>query len=57
MEANIPLLLEQDKIFREIINLYGSPGFVTRPPGFESLCKTILEQQVSLEWAVHLSIN
>lgn len=51
MEANIPLLVEQDKIFREIINLYGSPGFVTRPPGFESLCKTILEQQVSLESA------
>lgn len=51
MHETIPLLAEQDKIFLEIINLYGPPGFVTRPPGFENLCKTILEQQVSLESA------
>jgi len=48
MENIIPLLLERDKVFETIIAQYGPPGFVTRPQGFESMCKTILEQQVSL---------
>lgn len=51
MEHTISLLIEQDKTFSLIVDLYGLPGFVTRSPGFESLCKTILEQQVSLESA------
>ena len=51
MEHTIPLLIERDKTFSLIVDLYGPPGFVTRSPGFESLCKTILEQQVSLESA------
>lgn len=51
MENTIPLLIGQDKIFLQIIDSYGPPDFVSRPPGFESLCKTILEQQVSLESA------
>jgi DNA-3-methyladenine glycosylase II len=51
MENTIPLLITQDKIFSVIMDSYGVPGFMSRPPGFESLCKTILEQQVSLESA------
>lgn len=51
MENTIPLLIGQDKIFSRITDSYGPPAFVSRPPGFESLCKTILEQQVSLESA------
>lgn len=43
--------MAKDAVFSEIVKLYGEPGFVTRPPGFESLCKIILEQQVSLESA------
>lgn len=51
MENTIPLLIAQDKIFSVIIDSYGVPGFMSRPPGFESLCMIILEQQVSLESA------
>ena len=51
MENTIPLLIEKDAVFAAIINRYGPPVFQTRPEGFESLCKTILEQQVSLESA------
>lgn len=51
MEETISLLIAKDAVFSEIVKLYGEPGFVTRPPGFESLCKIILEQQVSLESA------
>lgn len=51
MEHIIPLLIEKDKVFSLILEQYGVPGFVSRPQGFESLCKTILEQQVSLDSA------
>lgn len=51
MEETISLLIAKDAVFSEIVKLYGEPGFLTRPPGFESLCKIILEQQVSLESA------
>lgn len=51
MEQTIPLLLQKDPIFQFIIDAYGLPGFPSRPPGFESMCKTILEQQVSLSSA------
>jgi len=44
----IPYLLQQDKIFQQIIDLYGEPHISIRPEGFESLCKLIIEQQVSL---------
>lgn len=40
-----------DPIFAEIQNIYGPPPFWQRSPGFESLVKIILEQQVSLESA------
>ena len=51
MDNTIPLLIRKDKIFSFILDQYGSPGFVSRPQGFESMCKIILEQQVSLESA------
>ncbi len=40
-----------DSNFQNILNLYGLPPSWSRPPGFETLCKIILEQQVSLESA------
>jgi DNA-3-methyladenine glycosylase II len=51
MEHYTPLLLEKDNVFKKILDLYGMPGFPSRPQGFESMCKTILEQQVSLNSA------
>jgi DNA-3-methyladenine glycosylase II len=51
MEHTIPLLIQRDKTFSLLLERYGPPGFVSRPPGFESMCKIILEQQVSLESA------
>jgi len=48
MEETIPLLLKKDEIFQQIIDAYGYPKFPSRPEGFVSMCKTILEQQVSL---------
>ncbi|WP_130736603.1 DNA-3-methyladenine glycosylase [Flavobacterium sp. J27] len=48
MKKAIPFLLQRDSVFQEIINLYGEPFIATRPEGFESLCKLIIEQQVSL---------
>lgn len=51
MEDTIPLLVEKDQIFEYILKTYGAPGFPSRPQGFESMGKTILEQQVSLDSA------
>lgn len=51
MKDTIELLVRQDKIFSLILDQYGSPAFMSRPQGLESMCKTILEQQVSLESA------
>ena len=51
MEEAIQYLFEKDKIFKQILDVYGMPGFPSRPEGFESMCKTILEQQVSLSSA------
>lgn len=48
MKKAIPYLLKKDKIFQQIVDLYGEPTISTRPEGFESLCKLIIEQQVSL---------
>lgn len=48
MKKYIPYLLQQEKVFQQIIDLYGEPHISTRPEGFESLCKLIIEQQVSL---------
>ena len=48
MKKAIPFLLQKDAVFQEILNLYGEPYISTRPEGFVSLCKLIIEQQVSL---------
>lgn len=43
--------MERDPLFARLQEEYGMPGFPSRPEGFESLCRTILEQQVSLNSA------
>lgn len=48
LKKGISYLLNKDKIFQQILDLYGEPMISTRPQGFESLCKLIIEQQVSL---------
>ena len=48
MKERIPFLLKKDRVFQQIFDLYGEPTISTRPQGFESLCKLIVEQQVSL---------
>lgn len=45
----ITYLKAHDQKFAQIIELYGLPSSWSRPQGFETLCKIILEQQVSLE--------
>jgi DNA-3-methyladenine glycosylase II len=47
-EKDIKKLLRQDKLFAAIHKLYGPPPHWGREPGFVSLSKIILEQQVSL---------
>lgn len=44
-------LIDRHDIFAEIHARYGMPNIPVRPEGFETLCKIILEQQVSLESA------
>lgn len=44
-------LIAHHDIFAEIHAQYGMPNIPARPEGFETLCKIILEQQVSLESA------
>ena len=45
---DIKALLKRDKLFAKIHKQYGAPPDWSREPGFISLCKIILEQQVSL---------
>ena len=45
---DIQQLISSDKTFAHINKTYGSPPNWTRPQGFITLCKIILEQQVSL---------
>jgi len=47
-QQDIKTLVLQDKIFSAIYKKYGSPPDWSREPGFGSLSKIILEQQVSL---------
>jgi DNA-3-methyladenine glycosylase II len=47
-EKDIGQIIKADKIFGFINKTYGHPPDWTRPPGFVSLAKIILEQQVSL---------
>lgn len=52
MDKIISKLVALDAGFNDIIALYGPPSFVTRKQGFETLCRIILEQQVSLDSAL-----
>ncbi|HSD13073.1 MAG TPA: hypothetical protein VLB74_00340, partial [Flavobacterium sp.] len=51
MKNAIAHLLKNEDKFQKIVTLYGEPTFVQRPPGFETLCLLILEQQVSIDSA------
>lgn len=47
-EVDIAVLTRMHPVFKNIQQQYGDPPSWQRPQGFESLCKIILEQQVSL---------
>src|SRR5579872_1187720 len=47
-QKDVQLLIGRDKIFAGIFRQYGPPPDWSREPGFVSLSKIILEQQVSL---------
>ncbi len=46
--ADIQQLVSMDQMFHDIYEMYGPPPNWTRPQGFETLARIILEQQVSL---------
>ena len=50
-EQSVAFLCDQDPIFATIQKQYGLPANWQRKPGFETLSRIILEQQVSLESA------
>ncbi len=49
--ADIKRLFQTDELFSKIEMQYGEPPNWSRPQGFVTLCKIILEQQVSLQSA------
>jgi DNA-3-methyladenine glycosylase II len=51
MQEAISFLLERDAVFKNLHKKYGNPFIPSRPEGFETLCKLILEQQVSIDSA------
>lgn len=51
MKEAIAFLVEKDVVFKGLHAQYGNPLVPTRPEGFQTLAKLILEQQVSLESA------
>ena len=51
MEDAIAFLVEKEIVFKQLYAQYGNPNVSTRPEGFQTLSKLILEQQVSLESA------
>jgi DNA-3-methyladenine glycosylase II len=51
MKEAILYLVDKDIVFKKLHQQYGNPFIPSRPEGFETLCKLILEQQVSLESA------
>lgn len=51
MKEAIAFLVEKEIVFKQLYAQYGNPNVPTRPEGFQTLCKLILEQQVSLESA------
>lgn len=51
MEQAIAFLTAQDEVFEKLHLQYGNPFIPSRPQGFVTLCKLILEQQVSIDSA------
>lgn len=51
MQEAITFLVGKDAVFQKLHQQYGNPFVPTRPEGFQTLCKLILEQQVSIESA------
>jgi DNA-3-methyladenine glycosylase II len=51
MEEAILFLVEKEKVFKNLQLQYGSFYIPSRPSGFVTLCKLILEQQVSIDSA------
>lgn len=51
MKEAIDFLLEEDPVFKRIIDKYGLPVIPKRPQGFATLSLLILEQQVSIDSA------
>lgn len=51
MEKAISFLVEKETIFKKVYQQYGNPFIPSRPQGFVTLCKLILEQQVSIDSA------
>lgn len=51
MEKAISFLVEKDAVFKNLQQQYGTFFIPSRPSGFVTLCKLILEQQVSIDSA------
>ncbi len=51
MQEAISFLVEKETVFKKIQQQYGDPFIPNRPQGFVTLCKLILEQQVSINSA------
>ena len=51
MQEAISFLIEKDPVFKQLHQQYGNPFIPSRPQGFVTLCKLILEQQVSIDSA------
>ncbi len=48
MDNAILYLTKKDAVLKNIVENYGQPFIPSRPQGFQTLCKLIIEQQVSL---------
>ncbi|MGC4040047.1 MAG: DNA-3-methyladenine glycosylase 2 family protein [Flavobacterium sp.] len=51
MQEAITFLIEKEDVFKKLHLQYGNPFIPSRPQGFATLCKLILEQQVSIDSA------
>ena len=51
MQEAISFLIEKEIVFKKLHQQYGNPFIPSRPQGFITLCKLILEQQVSIDSA------
>ena len=57
MQKAINYLIKNDLVMFDLYRMYGVPYIPSRPEGFETLCKLIIEQQVSLESAKACFLN